>query len=103
MEVWKEKIQQDINSLKIKQEHDRKAIDLNINEIQYLKMNDKLQDREISSLKEVLGEIKSDTRYIRSKLDSDRDDELSRHRNFWWKVLAAVVIAALAIYFGKTF
>lgn len=102
MDVWKEKVQQDINSLKIKQEQDRKAIDLNIKDIQELKMNDKLQDREISSLKEVLTEIKSDTRYIRDKMDSDRDDALKQHRSLWWKVLAAIIIAALAMYFGRT-
>lgn len=100
MDVWKEKIQQDINSLKIKQDQDRKAIELNISDIQYLKMNDKLQDREITSLKEVLSEIKSDTRYIRDKMDSERDEALTRHRNLWWKVLAAIVIAAIAVYFG---
>lgn len=68
VEVWKEKMQQDINDLKnnhthLKNEHDKMKTD-----IQDLKMSDKLQDNEINSLKATLNEIKEDTNWIRRKI-----------------------------------
>ena len=68
VDVWKEKVQQDINELKnnhglFKNEQDKMKTD-----IQDLKMSDKLQDNEISNLKATLTEIKDDTSWIRRKI-----------------------------------
>lgn len=100
MELWRERVNQDITDIK----NDYNRLDTNQlkikDDIRDLQMSDKLQDQEIAMLKATLGEIKSDTRYIRDKMDGDRDSELSRHKSFWWKVVTALVIAALLFYFG---
>lgn len=100
MDVKIDRMQQDINDIKQRQQQNEGRLSNMETDIHKLQVSDQLQDREISSLKEVLGEIKGDTRYIRNKIDSDRDKELDRHKNFWWKVVAALVIAALLFYFG---
>ncbi|MFC2948515.1 hemolysin XhlA family protein [Virgibacillus sediminis] len=61
VDVWKEKIQQDINELKTNQNNLQ-------TDVAALKMNDKLQDREISTIKETLSGIKEDTQWIRRKI-----------------------------------
>lgn len=58
MDAWKENVQQDINTLK--QGHDKLANDVND-----LKLNDKLQDKEISTLHATLTSIQDDTKWIR--------------------------------------
>lgn len=68
MEVWKEKVQQDINELKNNQTHTKNEITQIRENIAALQMNDKLQDKEISTIKESLGEIKEDTSWIRRKI-----------------------------------
>lgn len=100
MDVWKDRVIQDINDLKQKQQQNEGELSVVKTDVHKLQISDQLQDREINSLKEVLGEIKGDTRYIREKMDGDRDKKLDRHENFWWKVVAALVIAALLFYFG---
>ena len=68
VEVWKEKIQQDISELKNNQTHLKNDQDKMKTDIQDLKMSDKLQDNEISNLKATLTEIKDDTSWIRRKI-----------------------------------
>ncbi len=61
MDVWKNQVQQDINDLK--QEHGQIK-----NDVAALKINDKLQDSEISYLRDMLKEIRNDTQWIRRKV-----------------------------------
>lgn len=61
MEIWRNGIQQDVNFLKTS--HARLKDD-----VADLKVNDKIQDQEINSLKVTLGEIKEDTQWIRRKI-----------------------------------
>lgn len=61
MEIWRNGIQQDVNFLKAG--HARLKDD-----VADLKVNDKIQDKEINSLKVTLGEIKEDTQWIRRKI-----------------------------------
>lgn len=82
MDVWREKVQQDINSLKINQTQDRNTLDdlhkdvaaiklcqtQDHKDIQDLQLNDKLQDREIETIKSILGDIKEDTNWIKRKI-----------------------------------
>ena len=65
MDVWREKVQQDINNLKINQAQDSNDIKSLREELSKLQMNDKIQDLEISSIKDDLKDIKGDTRWIR--------------------------------------
>jgi len=100
MDIWRERVNQDITDMKgVLNRLNTNQLGMK-DDIRDLQMSDKLQDQEISMLKETLGEIKSDTRYIRDKMDGDREAELTRHKNFWWKVVSALVIAALLFYFG---
>lgn len=68
MDMWKEKVQQDINELKTNQTHAKNDITQIRESIAALQINDKLQDKEISTIKESLGEIKEDTSWIRRKI-----------------------------------
>lgn len=68
VDVWKEKVQQDINELKINQNQQEKDLATIKKDIIDLQVNDKLQDREIASVKETLSEIKEDTNWIRRKI-----------------------------------
>lgn len=68
MDVWKDRVQQDINELKnghssLKSEQENIKSD-----VSQLQLSDKLQDKEISSLKETLSDIKEDTNWIRRKI-----------------------------------
>ncbi|MEC5422408.1 hemolysin XhlA family protein [Virgibacillus sp. C22-A2] len=58
MDVWKEQTQQDINGLKQSYEKIKSDVD-------DLKLNDKLQDREINTLQATLTAIQDDTKWIR--------------------------------------
>lgn len=100
MDVWKDRVTQDINDLKQRQQQNEGKLTSLETDIHKLQVSDQLQDREISSLKEVLGEIKGDTRYIRDKIDTDREKELDRHKNLWWKIAAALILAAVLFYFS---
>lgn len=68
MDVWKEKVQQDIADLKngqtvLKSEQDRMKQD-----IHKLELSDQLQNQEINTIKSTLSEIKEDTNWIRRKI-----------------------------------
>lgn len=68
LDVWKEKVQQDIADLKngqtiFKSEQDRIKQD-----IHKLELSDQLQSQEINALKNTLNEIKEDTNWIRRKI-----------------------------------
>lgn len=68
MDVWKEKVQQDIADIKngqtvLKSEQDRMKQD-----IHKLELSDQLQNQEINTLKTTLNEIKEDTNWIRRKI-----------------------------------
>lgn len=68
LDVWKEKIQQDVNEIKNNQSQIRnEQVDMR-NDISILKVNDKLQDQEITTIKSSLSEIKDDTNWIRRKI-----------------------------------
>jgi len=68
VDVWKDKVQQDINDLK----SGYNRLDTNQSkikdDIRDLQMSDKLQDQEISTLKATLTEIREDTQWIRRKI-----------------------------------
>ncbi len=68
MDVWRDKVQQDINDLK----SGYNRLDTNQSkikdDIRDLQMSDKLQDQEISTLKATLTEIREDTQWIRRKI-----------------------------------
>src|SRR5690625_6271442 len=68
MDVWKEKVQQDINELKHGQSQIKNDQTTLKDDVAALKMNDKLQDQEINTLKLTLSEIKEDTNWIRRKI-----------------------------------
>lgn len=68
MDVWRDRVQQDLNDLK--NGHSRLETNQSKmkDDIRDLQMSDKLQDQEISALKTTLGEIKEDTNWIRRKI-----------------------------------
>ncbi len=68
MEVWQNRVQQDINELKSNQSQIKNEQITMKDDIVNLKTNDKLQDNEINSLKNTLKEIKDDTNWIRRKI-----------------------------------
>ncbi len=61
MDVWKNQVQQDISDLKQGQSQLK-------NDVASLQINDKLQDSEISYLRDMLKEIRNDTQWIRRKV-----------------------------------
>lgn len=68
MDVWQDRVNQDIANLKSSHTQLKDNQDNMKNDIQKLQLSDKLQDKEISSLKETLSEIKEDTNWIRRKI-----------------------------------
>lgn len=68
MDVWQNKIQQDINEIKNAQSLITIDQTKMKDDIRDLQMSDKLQDQEISTLKLTLSEIKEDTNWIRRKI-----------------------------------
>ena len=68
MEEWQQRVNQDISELKQGQAQassERTKMRDDIRDLQY---NDRMQAQEISTLKESLTEIKSDTSWIRRKI-----------------------------------
>ena len=61
MENWQEQVQQDLNVLKQRQT----KMEGDVND---LKINDKIQDKEISTLQATLSAIQDDTTWIRRKI-----------------------------------
>lgn len=68
MDVWQNRVQQDITELKQRQRDNETKLSLMEKDIHKLQISDQLQDKEISSLKETLSEIKEDTNWIRRKI-----------------------------------
>lgn len=68
MDVWQNRVQQDITELKQRQRDNETKLGLMEKDIHKLQISDQLQDKEISSLKETLSEIKEDTNWIRRKI-----------------------------------
>lgn len=68
MDVWRDRVQQDINDLKQQSQQNNSEIQNVKSDIHRLQVSDQLQNREIDSLKETLTEIKSDTSWIRRKI-----------------------------------
>lgn len=68
VEMWKEKVQQDISELKNNQVQMKNEQSDIKEDIHQLKLSDRLQDQEIKTLKEALFEIKEDTQWIRRKI-----------------------------------
>lgn len=68
MDVFREKVTQDINELKQSQTHIKSEQTVMKDDIRDLIISDKLQDQEISSLKTTLSEIKEDTNWIRRRI-----------------------------------
>ncbi|RWR06760.1 hemolysin XhlA family protein [Siminovitchia fortis] len=68
MDVWKNRVQDDISELKNNQAQIRNEQINMKSDIADLRMNDRLQDQEIKTLKDALFEIKDDTNWIRRKI-----------------------------------
>lgn len=68
MDVFKDKVTQDINELKQSQTYITSEHTKIKDDIRDLQVSDKLQDKEISSLKMTLTEIKDDTNWIRRRI-----------------------------------
>lgn len=68
MEVWKERVSQDISDIKQRQRENENALSTVKSDIHKLQVTVQLQDKEISSLKETLSEIKEDTKWIRRRI-----------------------------------
>ena len=68
MDVWQNRVQQDIVELRQRQRDNESKLGLMEKDIHKLQISDQLQDKEISSLKETLSEIKEDTNWIRRKI-----------------------------------
>lgn len=68
MDVWRDRVTQDINDLKQKQSENEGKLNSAITDIHKLQVSDQLQDKEISSLRDALNEIKEDTSWIRRRI-----------------------------------
>lgn len=68
MDVWKDRVQQDLNDIKQRQQRNEGELSDIRSDVHKLQVSDQLQNQEINSLKETLSEIKSDTSWIRRKI-----------------------------------
>src|SRR5690625_557262 len=68
MDAWKAKVTQDITELKHIQSQIKTTLEGMQTDIHQLQISEKLQDSEISNLKETLSEIKDDTNWIRRRI-----------------------------------
>lgn len=68
MDAWKAKVTQDITELKSSQSQIKTTQEGMQTDIHQLQISEKLQDSEISNLKETLSEIKDDTNWIRRRI-----------------------------------
>jgi hypothetical protein len=68
MEVWKEKVQQDISDVKRRQGENESKLNTVINDVHRLQVSDQLQDEKIESMRKALDNIQSDTQWIRRKI-----------------------------------
>ena len=100
MEVWKEKVTQDINDIRQRQRENETSLNAIRSDVHKLQVSDQLQDKEINSLKETLGEIKDDTNFIRNRRDKDRDEQLRLYKQTTWKIVVAIVTAGILAFLG---
>src|SRR5690625_34393 len=100
MEVWKEKVVQDINDIKQRQRENENSLSALQSDVHKLQITTQLQDKEINTLKETLKEIKDDTNFIRKRMDQDREEQLKQYKNMTWKIVTAIVVAGISIALG---
>ena len=100
MEVWKEKVAQDISDIQQRQRENETALSSVKSDVHKLQVTGQLQDREINSLKDTLSEIKDDTNFIRRKLDKDKEEQLKQYKNMTWKIVGGVVLAVILVQLG---
>ena len=100
MEVWKEKVVQDISDIKQRQRENENALTSLRSDVHKLQITTQLQDKEISALKDTLKEIKDDTNFIRKRMDKDREEQLKQYKNMTWKIVAAIITAGILTFFG---
>jgi len=100
MEEWKEKVTQDINDIRQRQRENETSLNAIRSDVHKLQVSDQLQDKEINSLKETLGEIKDDTNFIRNRMDKDREEQLRQYKQTTWKIVVAIVTAGILAFLG---
>lgn len=100
MEVWKERVSQEIADIKQRQRENEISLSTVKSEIHKLQITVQLQDKEINSLKDTLTEIKDDTNFIRRRIDKDREEQLKQYKNLTWKIVGSVVLAIILIQLG---
>lgn len=100
MEVWKEKVTQDINDIRQRQRENETSLNTVKSDVHKLQVTTQLQDKEINTLKEALKEIKNDTSFIRERMDKDREEQLKQYKNMTWKIVGAILIGCIGIAFG---
>src|SRR5690606_28406825 len=100
MEVWKERVSQEIADIKQRQRDNENSLSTVKSDIHKLQVTVQLQDKEISSLKDTLTEIKDDTNFIRGRIDKDREEQLKQYKNLTWKIIGSVVLAIILIQLG---
>lgn len=100
MEVWKERVSQEIADIKQRQRENEISLSTVKSEIHKLQITVQLQDKEISSLKDTLTEIKDDTNFIRRRIDKDREEQLKQYKNLTWKIVGSVVLAIILLQLG---
>lgn len=100
MEVWKERVSQEIADIKQRQRDNENSLSSVKSDIHKLQVTVQLQDKEISSLKDTLTEIKDDTNFIRGRIDKDREEQLKQYKNLTWKIVGGVVLAVILVQIG---
>ena len=100
MEVWKERVLREIAEIKQRQRDNENSLSTVKSDVHKLQVTVQLQDKEISSLKETLTEIKDDTNFIRRRIDKDREEQLKQYKNLTWKIVGGVVLAVILVQLG---
>lgn len=100
MEVWKEKVVQDISDIKQRQRENENSLSTLQSDVHKLQITTQLQDKEINALKDTLKEIKDDTNFIRKRMDKDREEQLKQYKNMTWKIVVAVITAGVLTFLG---
>lgn len=100
MEVWKERVSQEIADIKQRQRDNENSLSTVKSDIHKLQVTVQLQDKEISSLKDTLTEIKDDTNFIRGRIDKDREEQLKQYKNLTWKIVGGIVLAVILVQLG---
>lgn len=68
MDVWKDRVQQDINDIKHRQRENEKGLSDVKSDVHKLQLSEQLQNKEIDGLKETLSRIQDDTTWIRRRI-----------------------------------